>query len=183
MSGRHEQSIDRVNVSSTFLARSASCKLICLSRDRILRAPGAIIILPRAMERVVVADDNPSMTRALQVVLELWGWDVSIAHDGWTAIEAIRATRPAVALIDIGLPELSGLEVARFLRAEGAAPPLMVALSGYGEEQDRRRSQEAGFDRHLVKPVDPEILRALLTPVGGQVAGNGRRVAGDRPRL
>jgi DNA-binding response OmpR family regulator len=133
------------------------------------------------MERVVVADDNPSMTRALKVVLELWGWEVSVAHDGLAAVEAIRAIRPAVALIDIGLPDLNGLEVARVLRAEGAAPPLLVALSGYGEEGDRRRSREAGFDQHLVKPVDPDILRAMLTPGGGQNPASRSRAAGRNP--
>ena len=138
-------------------------------------------MLPRAMERVVVADDNPSMTRALKVVLELWGWEVSVAHDGLAAVEAIRAIHPAVALIDIGLHDLNGLEVARVLRAEGVAPPLLVALSGYGEEGDRRRSCEAGFDRHLVKPVDPEILRAMLTPGTGPSPASRTRAAGARP--
>lgn len=131
----------------------------------------------------MVADDNPSMTRALKVVLELWGWEVSVAHDGLAAIEAIREIRPTVALIDIGLPELNGLEVARVLRAEGLAPPLLVALSGYGEEGDRRRSSEAGFDRHLVKPVDPETLRAMLKPAGGQSPASRRAYRGDRPGL
>ena len=133
------------------------------------------------MERVVVADDNPSMTRALKVVLELWGWEVSVAHDGLAAVEAIRAIHPAVALIDIGLPDLNGLEVARLLRAEGAAPPLLVALSGYGEEGDSRRSREAGFDRHLVKPVEPETLRAMLARAGGQSAASRPRAARRDP--
>lgn len=129
------------------------------------------------MEHVVVADDNPSMTRALKVVLELWGWDVSVAHDGLAAVEMIRASHPAVALIDIGLPDLNGLEVARVLHAEGLAPPLLVALSGYGEEGDRRRSRQAGFHQHLVKPVDPETLRAMLTSVGGQSPASRSRAA------
>jgi CheY-like chemotaxis protein len=135
------------------------------------------------MERVVVADDNPAMTRALQIVLELWGWEVSVAHDGLAAIQAIRATRPAVGLIDIGLPDLNGLEVARVLHAEGLAPRLLVALSGYGEEGDRLRSREAGFDRHLVKPVDPEVLRGMLTPLSGKIAFGPAKGRWDRPRL
>jgi DNA-binding response OmpR family regulator len=116
-----------------------------------------------AMDRVVVADDNPSMTMALRMVLEMWGWDVVVAHDGVTAVAAIRKTRPAVALIDIGLPGMDGLEVARMIRAASAVPPLLVALSGFGDEQDRRRSHEAGFDKHLVKPVEPDLLRATIT--------------------
>ena len=122
------------------------------------------------MQRVVVADDNPAMTAALKVVLQIWGWDVLVAHDGMTAVEAIRASRPALALIDIGLPDLDGLEVARVLRAQGAAPRLMIALSGYGEETDLLASRQAGFDRHLVKPVDPELLRRTIMPVASRAA-------------
>jgi CheY-like chemotaxis protein len=122
----------------------------------------AMANLRRAMERVVVADDNPAMTSVLSLALRMWGFDVVVAHDGVAAIESIRKEHPAVALIDIGLPGLTGLEVARVVRATGAGPLLMVALSGYGEEQDRLRSREAGFDRHLVKPVDPEVLRQIV---------------------
>src|SRR5436190_17233743 len=134
--------------------------------------------VPRAMERVVVvADDNPAMTAVLKLALRLWGWEVVIANDGVAAVDAIRSARPAIALIDIGLPGLNGLEVARVVRAGNAAPRLMVALSGYGEEQDRLRSREAGFDKHLVKPVDPDVLRAIMAGVvGHRAAGhvNGR---------
>jgi DNA-binding response OmpR family regulator len=112
--------------------------------------------------RVVVADDNPSMTTALRLVLQLWGWEVIVAHDGMEALSSVREARPAVALIDIGLPRLDGLEVARLLRAGRAAPRLLVALSGYGEDRDRVRSHEAGFDRHLVKPIEPDVLRAVM---------------------
>jgi DNA-binding response OmpR family regulator len=118
--------------------------------------------LPRAMERVVVADDNPAMTSVLAMALRMWGWEVIVAHDGLAAITAIRKTQPAVAVVDIGLPGLNGLEVARIVRATDAAPRLLIALSGYGEEQDRQRSHEAGFDSHLVKPVDPDVLRKLM---------------------
>jgi len=134
--------------------------------------------VPRAMERVVVvADDNPAMTAVLKLALRLWGWEVVIANDGVAAVDAIRSARPAIALIDIGLPGLNGLEVARVVRAGNAAPRLMVALSGYGEEQDRLRSREAGFDKHLVKPVDPDVLRAIMAGVIGHGAAghvNGR---------
>ena len=127
-----------------------------------MRVVKAMANLPRAMERVVVADDNPAMTSVLSLALRMWGFDVVVAHDGLAAIESIRKEHPAVALIDIGLPGLTGLEVARVVRATGAAPRLMVALSGYGEEQDHLLSREAGFDRHLVKPVDPEVLRQIM---------------------
>jgi|SRR5436190_17522967 len=115
--------------------------------------------------RVVVADDNPSMTTALRLVLQIWGWEVIAAHDGMEALTLVRELRPAVALIDIGLPRLDGLEVARLLRAGHATPRLLVALSGYGEEHDRVRSLEAGFHRHLVKPIEPDILRGVMASV------------------
>jgi len=114
------------------------------------------------MERVVVADDNPAMTLVMTLTLRMWGWDVVVAHDGFEAVNAIRRVRPAVGLIDIGLPEISGLEVARLVRTLEVAPRLLVALSGYGDEDDHLRSREAGFDRHLVKPVDPDCLRAIM---------------------
>jgi DNA-binding response OmpR family regulator len=115
-----------------------------------------------ATDRVVVADDNASMATALRVVLERWGWDVVVAYDGLSAVAAIRETSPAVALIDIGLPLLDGLGVARAVRREGPAPLTLVALSGYGGEHDRLLSRQAGFDNHLVKPIDPSVLRAAM---------------------
>jgi DNA-binding response OmpR family regulator len=133
-----------------------------------------------AMDRVVVADDNPSMTMALRMVLEMWGWDVVVAHDGVSAVAAVRKTRPAVALIDIGLPGLDGLEVARLVRAGSVVPRRLVALSGFGDEQDRRRSYEAGFDSHLVKPVEPELLRATI--MTNLDRGRTDRATGVAPR-
>jgi len=133
--------------------------------------------------RVVVADDNPSMTTALRLVLQLWGWEVIVAHDGMEALSSIRETRPTVALVDIGLPRLDGLEVARLLRAGHAAPRLLVALSGYGEERDRLRSHEAGFDRHLVKPIEPDVLRAVIASATTPVAGERAPTTAVRPAL
>jgi DNA-binding response OmpR family regulator len=133
--------------------------------------------------RVVVADDNPSMTGALKVILEIWGWEVVVAHDGMGAVTAIREARPDVALIDIGLPRLDGLEVARLVRAEGVAPRLLVALSGYGEERDRRRSRHAGFDTHLVKPIEPEVLRSTLESVWARGSADHAGSADVRARL
>jgi len=117
-----------------------------------------------AMDRVVVADDNPCMATALRVVLERWGWNVVVTYDGPSAVAAIREVCPAVALIDIGLPLLDGLGVARAVRGEAMAPLRLVALSGYGDERDRQLSRQAGFDHHLVKPIDPKVLRAAMTP-------------------
>jgi len=124
------------------------------------------------MERVVVADDNPAMTSVMTLALRMWGWDVVVAHDGFEAVNAIREVRPAIGLIDIGLPEISGLEVARLVRTLEVAPRLLVAMSGYGDEEDHLRSREAGFDRHLVKPVDPDRLRAIMMSVRSRFPDN-----------
>src|SRR5262249_18028864 len=113
--------------------------------------------------RVLIVDDNVDAAQSLAVLLNLWGHEVYTAHDGAAALEAAQPWQPEVVLLDRGLPGMDGYEVARRLRAaQGSAGPLLVALTGYAQDEDRRRSQDAGFDRHLVKPVDPEILEALL---------------------
>jgi CheY-like chemotaxis protein len=110
---------------------------------------------------VVVADDNPGMTEALKGFLRRYGWNVLTASDGVAALELVRRDRPAVALIDIGLPKMDGLEVARRIRIDGLACRL-VAMSGFGTARDRDLSKQAGFELHLVKPVAPHVLRAAL---------------------
>jgi CheY-like chemotaxis protein len=115
--------------------------------------------------RVLVVDDNVTSAQSLAVVLKLEGHDVQVAHDGGLALEAVRSFRPDVVLLDIGLPGMDGYEVARRLRQEpglAAGIALLVAVTGYAEDEARRRSREAGFDHHLVKPVDPDGVLALL---------------------
>jgi signal transduction histidine kinase/CheY-like chemotaxis protein len=117
--------------------------------------------------RVLVVDDNVDVAASLARFLELTGHDVRTAHDGPAALDAVRADRPEVVLLDIGLPGMDGYEVARRLRELLAtAGVVLVALTGYGQEGDRRRSREAGFDHHLVKPVDPAALQELLASPG-----------------
>jgi PAS domain S-box-containing protein len=112
---------------------------------------------------VLVADDNRDTADGLMKLLQASGYRVTTAHDGPSAVEAARAARPEVILMDIGLPGLDGYRVAEQLREEQCCKDaLLIAISGYGQEQDRRRSREAGFDFHLVKPVDFESLLALL---------------------
>jgi CheY-like chemotaxis protein len=104
--------------------------------------------------------------RALAEMLELWGHQVRIAHDGPAAIELALAFGPQVVLLDIGLPGMNGYEVARRLRGESALEStLLVAVTGYGQEDDQRKAQHSGFDRHLTKPVDLEALRKILAPI------------------
>jgi PAS domain S-box-containing protein len=113
--------------------------------------------------RVLVVDDNRDSAESIALLAEIWGHEVLTAHDGPSALETAAAHRPDVVLLDIGLPGMDGYEVARRLReGRGEGEMVLIAMTGYGMEEDRRRSREAGFDHHLVKPVDPEALRSLL---------------------
>jgi CheY-like chemotaxis protein len=96
-------------------------------------------------------------------VLRLDGHEVHAVHDGEAAADAARWFRPDLAVLDIGMPRLNGYEAARRIRAEaGGRSVVLVALTGWGQDEDRRRAAEAGFDRHLTKPVDPAELEKLL---------------------
>jgi PAS domain S-box-containing protein len=119
---------------------------------------------PRAhaeRRRVLVVDDNVDAADLLAGLLRSVGHDVEVAHDGPQALDVLAAFTPDVAILDIGLPVMDGYELAARLR-EGLAPPRLVAMTGYGQESDRARSAAAGFDLHLVKPVAPRELLALI---------------------
>ncbi len=114
--------------------------------------------------RILVVDDNPDTAWALAKVLEARGHDVRTAHDGVSALALARAQRPEYVLLDIGLPGLDGYEVASELRKDrNCQGTVIIAVSGYGREEDRRRSREAGIDHHLVKPINHRELLSLLT--------------------
>ena len=114
--------------------------------------------------RVLVVDDNQAAAITLgKMLTQFWKHEVEIAHDGPAAIERAVAFKPDLVLLDIGLPELSGYEVAERLRAMPEfAVSLLIALTGYGQDEDRRLSQEAGCDDHLVKPVSVAMLDQVL---------------------
>ena len=115
------------------------------------------------LRRVLLVDDNADARESLAMLLRLWGHELRPVPDGTAALEDAERFRPDVVLLDIGLPGLSGYEVARRLRRlPGLAGALLVAVSGYGQDEDRRKSQEAGIDNHLTKPVDPDALQAIL---------------------
>ena len=114
--------------------------------------------------RILVVDDNVDSADSLALLLRLMNHDVQTAYDGQKALEAARSHRPQLMLLDIGLPRLDGYEVARRLRQDEVHRDVfLIAMTGYGLEEDRRRSHEAGFNAHLVKPVDLDALTALLT--------------------
>ncbi len=116
--------------------------------------------------RIVLAEDNPDGAESLAAVLSHAGHEVRVAHNGPAALDEAREFRPDVVLLDIGLPGLDGYEVARRLRAQaGERAAVLIAVSGYGREQDRQRSREAGFDHHFVKPVAARELAAVLGAV------------------
>lgn len=115
--------------------------------------------------RILVIEDNADIRETLSLVLGSWGHEVLLAHDGALGLELAMQQEPDVALIDIGLPGMSGYDVARELRAHQRGADIrtrMIALTGYGQAADRKRAMEAGFDAHLVKPVDPAVLPPLL---------------------
>jgi two-component system CheB/CheR fusion protein len=113
--------------------------------------------------RVLAVDDNVDSAESLGMLLRVQGHEVCTAHDGPAAVEAARSFGPEVVLLDLGLPGMDGYEVARRLRRQpGLESVLLVALTGYGQDEDRRKTMEAGFDAHLTKPADPAALQLLL---------------------
>lgn len=112
--------------------------------------------------RVLVVDDNEDAANSLATLLEVMGHTVRTAYDGPEALVAADEFVPAVALLDIGLPRLSGYDIARHLRERRGAEVVLVAITGWGQEEDRRRAKEAGFDHHFTKPADFDALLALI---------------------
>ena len=110
--------------------------------------------LSMAWRRVLVVDDNADAADSLAMLLTAQGDAVRIAYDGEEAVDAEAEFQPQVVLLDIGLPGLSGYDVARRIRARRGDGVLIVAITGWGQDEDRRRSREAGFDHHFTKPVD-----------------------------
>jgi signal transduction histidine kinase/CheY-like chemotaxis protein len=119
-------------------------------------------LAPRARRRVLIVEDDADGREALRTLLELAGHEVHEAADGHGGLRAALDLRPDVAFIDVGLPGLDGLDVARALTANDGPRPRLVALTGYGQPEDQRRARDAGFDEHLTKPVDPDELLGML---------------------
>jgi CheY-like chemotaxis protein len=138
------------------------------------RLPGALSAVAQPREapaarsaatprRVLLVEDNADISDLIQMQLRMWGHEVSIADDGPSGLEAALGQRPDIAFVDVGLPGMDGYEVARQIRsAEGGERMRLVAMTGYGRPEDRDRALAAGFDAHLVKPVDPRQLQDVL---------------------
>jgi signal transduction histidine kinase len=148
-----------------------------LGSEFILRLPRAIHTIPAIANdvpaavpeekepsslRILVVDDNCDAARSLALMLQILGHQVSMAHEGHRAVDVALNERPDVVLLDIGLPGLNGYEVCRSLRQQGMTGQLIAAITGYGQENDRQLSMDAGFDVHLVKPVSFPTIQQLL---------------------
>jgi CheY-like chemotaxis protein len=113
--------------------------------------------------RIVVADDNEDSAQSFAMLLSFSGHEVRIAHDGAEALDAVRDFRPDFVFLDIGMPLLSGYEVAEAVRAEPWGRDVkLIAVTGWGQPDDKLRAQSAGFDQHLLKPIDPAEVDRLL---------------------
>jgi len=123
----------------------------------------ALAPLTRTAEgrRVLVVDDNVDAAESLSLLLQAEGHQTELAHDGLAAVEATKRFAPDIVLLDIGLPGLNGYEAAMRMRSQGNPRPTLVAVTGWGQQQDRVRAAQAGFDMHLTKPVDPAVIMAL----------------------
>ncbi len=119
---------------------------------------------PWRQKRILIVDDNRDTAEMLRTSLEQLGHIVEVAFDGPSALARAETFRPSLVLLDIGLPVMDGYEVARRLKTSytGRDSVRLLALTGYGQEEDRRRAREAGFEHHLVKPIDLDRLHAIL---------------------
>jgi CheY-like chemotaxis protein len=123
--------------------------------------------------RVLVVDDNADIVDSLAMLLELEGYEVAKAGDGLQAVAAAGHFRPHLVLLDIGMPRLDGYGACRRIREQPWGKRMrIVALTGWGQDDIRRKCDEAGFDRHLVKPVEPAALRGLLAELGPVLHGD-----------
>ncbi|CAA9431624.1 MAG: Multidomain signal transduction protein including CheB-like methylesterase, CheR-like methyltransferase and BaeS-like histidine kinase, partial [uncultured Ramlibacter sp.] len=135
--------------------------------DRSLESGGARL-------KVVVVDDNKDAAATLATLLEMMGHSVRHVHDGDAAVHAAAEFDPKVVLLDIGMPKLNGYEACRRIRlAPGGRDRVLVAVTGWGQPEDQRRSHEAGFDHHLVKPIEPAAIESLITDIGSRRALGG----------
>ena len=125
--------------------------------------------------RVLIVDDNLDAASSLSLLLQLGGHTTALAHDGFTALKAVAEFKPDIVLLDLGLPDMNGYEVAGAIRAQPQlGRPFLVAVTGWGGPEDRAKSKEAGFDEHLTKPVDISVIELLLTTLPARQTAAGK---------
>jgi DNA-binding response OmpR family regulator len=121
----------------------------------------------RHRRRVLIVDDNHDFAVSLGTVLRFNGHDVELAFDGSSALALARQYRPEIAFLDLGLPGINGFDLARELRADPTTrQAVLIALTGWGQDKDRERTRTAGFDAHVVKPVDPAVIAQMVDALG-----------------
>jgi CheY-like chemotaxis protein len=126
---------------------------------------------PRPL-RVLVVDDVAATASSMAAILELWNHTVETAHDGFSALDKVRSFQPDVVLTDLGMPQMSGYRFAEEMRRSSFMhEAMLVAVSGYAQQPDRERSRQAGFSRHLSKPVDPQELKTILDDAAARLCG------------
>jgi CheY-like chemotaxis protein/two-component sensor histidine kinase len=162
--GRIEARSDGPGKGSEFIVR---LPIPALDTPATLRAPdGDRPAVAPARCRVLVADDNHDSASTLSKMLDILGYETHTAHDGPTTLEAAAEFRPDVLLLDIGMPKMNGYDVARRLREQPwGREVVLIAVTGWGQPEDKQRTHEGGFDHHLVKPVEPTALARLLASV------------------
>jgi len=157
----HSEGIGR---GSRFIVRLPSLGTAAVAPAAAKRASTPVV----SALRVVVADDNLDFAATLAIILRDLGHDVRVAHDGVQAVSVITEFAPDVAFVDIGLPGMSGYDVARRLRADGGGSLVLIAVTGYGQETDKARTASAGFDAHIVKPLEPFQLAPVFELVAAR---------------
>jgi len=166
--GSVEAVSEGLHKGSEFIVRlpAASKIAVSASLEKHIEAPR----LSLAPLNILVVDDNTDAAQSLGLVLELSGHSVSIAHTGTEALDAVRTKEPDVILLDVGLPGLNGYQVAERLRTGPETNHIvLIATTGYGQDEDRQRATQAGFDHHLTKPIDPDLVAELLRSVAARL--------------
>ncbi|HEY2796546.1 MAG TPA: PAS domain S-box protein [Thermoanaerobaculia bacterium] len=154
---------------SEFVVRLPQVPIGSAGREtRLPAAPSA----SRTGRRILVTDDNVDAADGLKLLLELNGDQVRVAYDGVSALSVARDFRPHIAILDVGMPRMDGYEIARRVKSDSETrDTILIAVTGWGQAEDRRRSKDAGFDYHLVKPVDPSTLERLIETIRVKDAG------------
>jgi CheY-like chemotaxis protein len=148
-----------LNKGSEFVVTLPLCTAAALNDDAAGDFPDPPRVQPR---RILVVDDNRDAAESLSMLLHARGHETQVAYDGLEAVGAAIAFNPDVVLLDIGLPKLTGYDAARRIRDAMGEKVLLIAVTGWGQDEDRRRSLAAGFDHHLTKPVHPEAIARLI---------------------